>query len=92
MPFETFIHYVHPHSPPPLKEKRDLDSLSNCQKRSLINTESSWQIIQIRKKNGRGGGGRGGVCGMGEGAGGGGRGGVVVVSEFGRGVVVSDFF
>ena len=70
MPFETFVHYVHPLPPPPPpppkkkkeKEKKRFFFLSIC-KKQFTNTESSWQIIQIRKKIvGVGGG----VCGLGE--------------------------
>ena len=49
-----------PPPPPPKKKKKKkkiyflyLDSLPICKKK-IINTESSWQIIQMRKKNGQG--------------------------------------
>ena len=47
---------------PPKKDFLYMDSLSVCKK--FTNTDSNWQIIQMRKKNGRGLGGD--VCGLGE--------------------------
>ena len=68
MPFETFAHYVQPTPPPPPpptpKKRFFLDIFCQFVKK-ITNTESSWQIIQIRKK--LGGVGEGGdVCGLGE--------------------------
>ena len=89
MPFVTFVHYVQPPPPatttppppPPTKRKKkiflDLDSCQFVKKiRKITNTESSWQIVQIRKKIGRVGVGGGEVC--------------VVLAGGGRGV--SEFF
>ena len=64
MPFLTFVHYVPPLSPsatpppPPEKKKKKKKEKRNwilCQfVEKYTNTESSWQIIQIRKKIGWG--------------------------------------